>query len=182
MSGLPPPGFRWVIKAPQYPKPKGSNHKRHRKPCLVAVGSGSEETPIYVGPGTRDEPWEFDLEDDEAPNGAISPGPSTSPTNQALTFPSTSTSKKMLTPKDLYMNGLLPPIRPPQSNPILQCAVCKNTYSHPVSLAQCRHTFCYACIRCAMQYDLHCPICRDRISEPPVRVSAGVNLKGKKMS
>ncbi|KAJ7026897.1 hypothetical protein C8F04DRAFT_1190146 [Mycena alexandri] len=119
MSGLPPPGFFWVIKAPQYPKPKGSNHKRHRKPCLVAVGSGSEETPIYVGPGTRDEPWEFDLEDDEAPNGAISPGPSTSPTNQALTFPSTSTSKKMLTPKDLYMNGLLPPICPPQSNPIL---------------------------------------------------------------
>lgn len=59
-----------------------------------------------------------------------------------------------------------------------------------------------------MQYDLHCPICRDRISESPVRVSrtledliaednntvgvkdtsvvtyswAGVNLKGKKKS
>ncbi|KAJ7825226.1 hypothetical protein B0H14DRAFT_2821203 [Mycena olivaceomarginata] len=162
----PPPGWRWKITTPKHPRPKGP----HKKPPLVPVGPGSPERPIYIGPGTQGEPWEFDLED-EVLNGASTSGA----TAQVSALPRASfpTSKNVLTPEDLYKNRVLPPTRPAQSssNPALQCAVCQTTYTHPVMLVGCRHTFCYACICCVMQHELKCPICRDVICRQPIQVS-----------
>ncbi|KAJ7037546.1 hypothetical protein C8F04DRAFT_1180584 [Mycena alexandri] len=65
---LPPPGFRWKITPAKYPK-SSINSAVQKKPPLVAVGPGSEQTPIYIGPGSQTEPWEFDLDEDSSRSG-----------------------------------------------------------------------------------------------------------------
>ena len=45
----------------------------------------------------------------------------------------------------------------------LQCAICFELMSHPVSL-KCQHSFCTSCIQrtAAQNGSLHCPLCRKR--------------------
>ncbi|KAJ7039482.1 hypothetical protein C8F04DRAFT_291900 [Mycena alexandri] len=159
---LPPPGFRWKIRAPNYKTILNNKRMKHRKPPLIAVGLGSPETPIEIdGPGSSVEPFEIDLE-----------GPEDGRSGQDHAIAATSKLRKFkkLTPEDFYVNSILPPVRP-NGNIDLECGICCNTFSHPVSL-ECRHTFCYACIRCAVQNNHRkCPICRITILNKPVRVA-----------
>ncbi|KAK7055855.1 hypothetical protein R3P38DRAFT_3342846 [Favolaschia claudopus] len=97
-----------------------------------------------IGPGSEATPICIDLDDDE------------------------DQSRCTLTSSlELYKNNIPPPNR--QDCPsAFRCSICSFVYSHPVCL-ECRHTFCYACIRQAFVATLKCPICRENVSRPPVR-------------
>ncbi|KAJ7086522.1 hypothetical protein C8R44DRAFT_862072 [Mycena epipterygia] len=54
-------------------------------------------------------------------------------------------------------------------NPIYCCTICHQLKSHPVSTLW-GHTFCYVCIRQALEATFKCPICSSMIYHPPHRV------------
>ncbi|KAJ7680852.1 hypothetical protein DFH06DRAFT_1315586 [Mycena polygramma] len=60
-----------------------------------------------------------------------------------------------LTREALWLSGDRPPALAAQ-DPEHECGICHNVKSHPVR-CQCGHSFCYVCIRVALEKSWHCP-------------------------
>ncbi|KAJ7430010.1 hypothetical protein B0H11DRAFT_2264452 [Mycena galericulata] len=74
-----------------------------------------------------------------------------------------------LTEEDLYVDCVLPTIQhTDEATAYLQCGICLNAKSHPVSYA-CGHSHCYACIRLSLEKTFRCPECKTRMRAPPHR-------------
>ncbi|KAJ7458372.1 hypothetical protein B0H11DRAFT_1924811 [Mycena galericulata] len=70
---------------------------------------------------------------------------------------------------DLYVDGVLPTSQPTdEATAYLQCGICLNAKSHPVSYA-CGHSHCYACIRLSLEKSFKCPECKTRMQATPHR-------------
>ncbi|KAJ7459131.1 hypothetical protein B0H11DRAFT_2242701 [Mycena galericulata] len=74
-----------------------------------------------------------------------------------------------LTEDDLYVGRVLPTVQSTDAaTAYLQCGICLNAKSHPVSYA-CGHSHCYACIRLSLEKTFKCPECKTRMRAPPHR-------------
>ena len=49
-------------------------------------------------------------------------------------------------------------------NVVKDCAICYEIMIEPVTLPQCGHSFCYNCLRKAVESRMDCPICKKEIS------------------
>ncbi|KAJ7682141.1 hypothetical protein DFH06DRAFT_1318726 [Mycena polygramma] len=73
-----------------------------------------------------------------------------------------------LTEQDLYLSGERPETLSAEERPHHKCGICLHVKAHPV-LCSCGHSFCYVCVRMALEYTWICPLCRGLMTHEPVQ-------------
>ncbi|KAJ7617535.1 hypothetical protein DFH06DRAFT_1145208 [Mycena polygramma] len=69
---------------------------------------------------------------------------------------------------DLYLTADRPEVLSAEERPHHQCAICLHLKAHPVSCS-CGHSYCYVCIRKALEYSWNCPVCRAPMTGKPAQ-------------
>ncbi|KAJ7666198.1 hypothetical protein DFH06DRAFT_1323328 [Mycena polygramma] len=72
-----------------------------------------------------------------------------------------------LTHDNLYLDDARPPPLEPGPDPAHSCGICLGVNSHPAR-TRCGHTYCFICLRMALERDWRCPECRQTIHKAPV--------------
>ncbi|KAJ7131223.1 hypothetical protein C8R44DRAFT_871745 [Mycena epipterygia] len=103
------------------------------------------------------------------PSQPLIPTPTATQQTSIVGFMGSMKRQYALLAEDLMVNGVLVSGNRECANPIFSCTICLQLKSHPVSTA-CAHTFCFVCLRLAMEHSFRCPLCSTLILHPPHRV------------
>ncbi|KAJ7430615.1 hypothetical protein B0H11DRAFT_2134874 [Mycena galericulata] len=159
----PPIGWRWDLRvgAPRNP--------RTGSPTLVQMkltAPGLEQADPMVISDTEDS------DNNSGPSGSSSHSAQQLITN-ALPRAADPGSRILrsipLRAEDLLLNGVTIAGNRECNDPAYTCGICLGLKSHPVS-TQCGHTFCFVCVRLALESSFACPMCGIVMHHSPHRV------------